>query len=89
MIAALPDAQAFSQRVAGLKRSSGTDCIASEDGKSCGEKPLLNIPTNTASTSSGARPASAIAAPATRSIRLSTSGSASLPKGEWAHPTID
>src|SRR6185312_15546526 len=72
----------------GVKRSSGTCCSTREAGKSWPEKPLLNRLTKVPSISYGAIPASAIAAPATRPIRDSTSGSSSFPNGEWAQPTM-
>ena len=86
--AADPDAQAFSYRVAGLNRSSGTAWMASELGKSCLLNPLLNSPMNTPSISDGATPASAMAAPATRATNASTSGSSRRPNGVCAHPTM-
>ena len=86
--AALPDTQAFSHRVAGFNRSSGTDCIASNAAKSCFEKPLLKVPTNTASTSDGSIPASAMAPPATLATKSSTSRFGYLPNCEHAQPTI-
>src|SRR5436305_440478 len=45
------------------------------------------MPTKTPSISPGSRPASAMAVPATRPIRPSTSSS-SLPNGVWAQPTM-
>src|ERR1700761_6963315 len=86
--AAEPDAQAFSNRVIGRKRISGTCCSTSDAGKSCFEKPLLNRLTKLASTSVAAIPASSIAARATRPISDSMSGSSSLPNGECAQPTM-
>ena len=65
-------AQAFSTRVARLKRRSGEACSTSEAVKSCAEKPALKWPSTISSTSPAAMPASASASPATRTIRLST-----------------
>jgi hypothetical protein len=88
-MAAEPVAQAFSSRVAGLKRSSGTAWNTSEDGKSCCWKPPLKVPRKMASTSCGSRPASAIASRATRPMSASASGaSSSLPKRLWAQPMM-
>ncbi len=44
-IAAEPVAQAFSTRVAGLKRNRSSAWNTREEGKSCAEKPLLKRPT--------------------------------------------
>src|SRR5215831_4155468 len=86
--AAEPVAQAFSTRVARLKRKSGEACSTKEAVKSCGEKPALKWPSTISSTSFGSIPASASASPATLTIRLSTDSPASLPKGVWAQPTM-
>src|SRR5450759_1310135 len=83
-----PVAQAFSTRVARLKRRSGEACNTSAAVKSCCEKPALKCPSTISSTSLGETPASASASPATRTIRLSTLSPLSLPKGVWAQPTI-
>ena len=55
-------AQAFSTRVARLKRSSGDACNTSEAVKSWAEKPALKWPRTISSTSAGPIPASALAA---------------------------
>src|ERR1700722_11676635 len=86
--AAEPVAQAFSTRVARLKRRSGEACSTSEAVKSCAEKPALKWPSTISSTSLAATPASASASLATRTIRLSTVSPESLPKGVWAQPTM-
>ena len=49
--AAEPVAQAFSTRVARLKRRSGEACSTSEAVKSCAEKPALKWPSTISSTS--------------------------------------
>ena len=51
--AAEPVAQAFSTRVAGLKRKLSLACSTSEAVKSCGEKPALKWPSTISSTSAG------------------------------------
>ncbi len=81
-------AQAFSTRVARLKRRSGEACSTSEAVKSCAEKPALKWPSTISSTSSAAMPASPSASRVTRTIRLSTVSPASLPKGVCAQPTM-
>ena len=86
--AAEPVAQAFSTRVARLKRRSGEACSTSAAVKSCAEKPALKWPSTISSTSAAATPASASAAVATRTIRLSTVSPSSRPKAVWAHPTM-
>src|SRR5579863_1989863 len=86
--AADPVAQAFSTRVARLKRSSGDACKTSEAVKSCAEKPALKWPSTISSTSFAAIPASANASVATRTTRLSTVSPLSLPNGVWAQPTM-
>ena len=78
--AAEPVAQAFSTRVAGLKRKASLACSTIEAVKSCGLKPALKCPSRISSTSAGPIPAWASASFATRTIRLSTVSAASLPK---------
>jgi hypothetical protein len=88
-MAAVPVAQAFSKRVIGLKRSSGTDWRISEEGKPWLVKPSPKTPTKPASISPGSMPASSMAARATRASSASRSGaSSSLPKGVCAQPTM-
>src|SRR5437588_99142 len=79
--AAEPVAQAFSTRVARLKRKSGEACSTNEAVKSCAEKAALKWPSTISSTSLAEIAASASASPATRTIRLSTVSPASLPNG--------
>src|SRR5580704_8518335 len=86
--AAVPVAQAFSTRVAGLKRRFGSACNTSAAVKSCGEKPALKCPSTISSTSAAAIPASASASLATLTTRLSTVSVSNLPKGVCAHPTM-
>src|SRR5205823_10289267 len=86
--AAEPVAQAFSTRVAGLKRSCGSACSTSEAVKSWGEKPALKCPSTISSTSAAEMPASASASVATLTTRLSTVSVSNLPNGVCAHPTM-
>src|ERR1700730_2884660 len=86
--AAVPVAQAFSTRVAGLKRNCGSACSTSDAVKSCGEKPALQCPSTISSTSAAEMPASASASLATRTTRLSTVSVSNLPNGVCAHPTM-
>src|ERR1700719_3101892 len=86
--AAEPVAQAFSTRVAGLKRKFGSACNTSEAVKSCGEKPALKCPSTISSTSDAAMPASASASLATLTTRLSTVSASNFPNGVCAHPTM-
>src|ERR1700748_2253584 len=86
--AADPVAQAFSTRVAGLKRNCGSACNTSAAVKSCGEKPALKCPSTISSTSAAATPACASASFATLMTRLSTVSVSNLPKGVCAHPTM-
>ena len=55
--AAEPVAQAFSTRVAGLKRSPSSSCRASEEGKPSATRPELKCPTQIASISRASMPA--------------------------------
>src|SRR4051812_35461332 len=86
--AADPVAQAFSTRVAGLKRNCGSACSTSEAVKSCGEKPALKCPSTISSTSAAEIPASASASFATLTTRLSTVSVSNFPNGVCAHPTM-
>src|SRR6202030_2354988 len=86
--AAEPVAQAFSTRVAGLKRRSGEAWSTSEAVKSCAENPALKWPSTISSTSLAAMPASPSASRVARTTRLSTVSPESLPKGVCAQPTM-
>ncbi len=86
--AAEPVAQAFSVRMAGTYSRPGTAVPTNPASNPCLEKPLFITPTAANSTSPGATPAWSSAAVPTSENRLSTSGASSLPKGEWAHPTM-
>ena len=86
--AADPVAQAFSTRVARLKRKSGEACSTSEAVKSCAENPALKWPSTISSTSEAVKPASASASVATLTTRLSTVSASNLPNGVCAHPTM-
>src|SRR3954464_8886218 len=86
--AAEPVAQAFSTRVAGLKRKLSFACSTSEAVKSCGEKPALKWPSRTSAPSRASPPACSSASSATRTIRPSTVSLSSLPNGVWAQPTM-
>jgi len=81
-------AQAFSTRVAGLKRNCGSACSTNEAVKSCGEKPALKCPSTISSTSPAEMPASASASFATLTTRLSTVSVSNFPNGVCAHPTM-
>ena len=87
-IAAEPVAQAFSTRVAGLKRNRSSAWMTSEAGKSWAENPWLKRPTYTASTSSGSTPASATASEATPQMRDSRSSPSSRPNFVCAQPAM-
>ena len=86
--AAEPVAQAFSTRVAGLKRSRSSAWSTRLAVKSCGEKPALKWPSTISSTSSGPMPAWSSASVATLTIRLSSVSPSSLPKRVCAQPTM-
>src|SRR5579884_871251 len=87
-IAAEPVAQAFSTRVAGLKRKPGSAWNTSEAGNSCLTKPPFIVPRNTSSISAAATPASASAPCATSTISDSTSRPSWRPNWLCAQPTI-
>ena len=86
--AAEPVAQAFSTRVAGLKRKAGSAWSTSELVKSWATKPPLKWPSQISSISAGSRPASAMAAVAASTIRLSALRPSCLPNGRWLQPTM-
>src|SRR5829696_6330366 len=86
--AAEPVAQAFSTRVAGLKRKASLAWSTRGAVKSWGEKPALKWPSTISSTSSAPMPACSRASRATRTTRLSMLSASSLPKGVCAQPTM-
>ena len=88
ILKAEPVAQAFSTRVAGLKRRRSSVCSTRLAVKSCGEKPALKWPSTISSTSPGPMPACSSASAATLVIMPSSVSPSSLPKRECAQPTI-
>ena len=87
-MAAEPVAQAFSTRVAGVKRSSGTARATREAWKSCLENPLLKEPRKIASISCGPTSACLRQSPTTSAISSSAPAASDLPNLEWAQPIM-
>src|SRR5690606_36698313 len=87
--AAAPEAQAFSQRVAGLKRRSGDAWCTSDDAKPSGTMPELKCPRYTASISAAPICASAKASRVAATMRSSRLSASSRPNLVWPLPTMD
>src|SRR5690606_17334900 len=88
-IAAAPDAQAFSQRTAGLNRRSGEAWWMSDDAKPSLTMPELKCPRKTASTSLAGTPASSMASRAALTMRSSSLSASSRPNLVWPLPTSE
>ncbi len=87
-VAAAPEAQAFSTRVAGAQRRSLSACKAREEGKMSGTKPPFKWPSQMPPTSLAGTPACSKAWRLTPQIKASRSSPSSRPKFEWAQPTM-
>ena len=87
-MAAEPEAQAFSQRTAGVKRRPGSAPTTMEEQNPSGSRPELKWPSQIPSTSQLSTPAPASASRVTVWIIDSSVSPSSRPNGVWPQPTM-